>query len=238
MNMWKKLLFVYLTVISCIFIATGVSAQSVNSLAQKKLLEQVTTHVIQQVNPDNSPDIAVRAVPLDSRIRVNYCPIPLRIEVKQRSRYTRQFPVKVSCETDQDFWKLFVQVVVTEYIETLVSNQQIAKGDVISADMVRMAKIEKHRIKARSENIIDKLVGGRAMRNIPNGYQVSAQDVCLVCKGDEVSIVAKSENLVIKTTGTAIENGSFGQSIRVKNNNSERIVKGVIGDLREIYVKI
>jgi flagella basal body P-ring formation protein FlgA len=44
--------------------------------------------------------------------------------------------------------------------------------------------------------------------------------------------------MMIKTSGTAIESGSKGESIKVKNNSSDRIVKGVIGDLREIYVNL
>jgi flagella basal body P-ring formation protein FlgA len=76
------------------------------------------------------------------------------------------------------------------------------------------------------------------MRNIPRGYQIGLQDVCLVCKGDEVSIVAKSGSMMIKTSGTAIENGAKGETIKVKNDSSNRVVKGVIGDLREIYVKL
>ena len=88
-----------------ISVATSVSAKGVNSLAQKQLLEQVTQYVIQQVNPDNNEDIVVRALPLDNRVRVNSCPIPLKIELKQRSNFTRQFPVKVSCQTPENFWR-------------------------------------------------------------------------------------------------------------------------------------
>jgi flagella basal body P-ring formation protein FlgA len=85
---------------------------------------------------------------------------------------------------------------------------------------------------------MDNIIGGRALRNFSRGYQIGALDVCLVCKGDEVAIIAQSEAMTIKTSGTAIESGAMGETIQVKNNSSNRIIKGVIGELREIYVKL
>ena len=236
--MLKKFLFVLVTSLAVMIHAPFVSAAGYNTLAQQNLLNKTTEFVIQELNPENDDNIHVKALPLDSRIRVKSCPVPLSFDLAKKRSYTRQFPVKVSCESELLPWKLFVQVKVSEYVEALVTTEHITKGETIDDTKVAIKLVEKSRIKSSGTRSSKSIEGGRAMRNIPRGYQIGARDVCLVCKGDDVAIVAKSSNMMIKTSGTAIENGSFGESIKVKNNSSERIVKGVIGELRQIYVNL
>ena len=236
--MLKK--FQLVLAISLYFIcqSASVSANGYNSLAQQTLLKKVVDFVNQEVNPKKLESIIVKPLPLDSRVRIKSCPIPLSFEIARKQSFSRQFPVKVSCNGENHSWKLYAQVKVTEYLQALITTEHIAKGETIDADKVTLRLVEKHRIKSRGTQDKDAVLGGRAMRNIPRGYQISSQDVCLVCKGDNVAIVAKSGNMTIKTNGTAVENGSLGESIKVKNTASERIVKGIIGELRQVYVNL
>mgnify|MGYP003915022371 FL=1 len=236
--MLKKFQLVLLVSFLFLCHSTTVSASEYNSLAQQTLLKKVKDYVSQEVNPEGLSNIRVKTLPLDRRIRIRPCSVPLTFELAQKRSYTRQFPVKVSCNGDTETWKLFAQVHVNEYIETLVTTEHIAKGEIVDESKFAVTLVDKHRIRNRSTNSSKALIGGRAMRNIPRGYQISDSDVCLVCKGDDVAIVAKSEFMMIKTSGTAIENGSLGESIKVKNNSSDRIVKGVIGELRQVYVNL
>lgn len=236
--MLKKLLTIILTgVYLCIWIPQA-SAFDKISLAHQALLEEVSAHVSEQLNPDGSSNITVKALPLDTRIRIKQCPDDIEVTMSQKRSFTRQFPVKAECSTEGYEWKAYVQVRVQELIETLVTTTNIAKGEVVTDSMVKMTLVDKHRVKSKATDDVVRIAGGRAMRNIARGYQISSSDVCLVCKGDSVAIVATMSNMQIKTSGTAMENGSFGESIRVKNNNSERVVKGVIDDLRQILIKL
>ena len=236
--MLKNLLIILLLSINFIFVAFPLSAKTANSLAHDALLQQVSDFVQEQVNPHNTPNITVKAMPLDSRIRITQCQSELEFEMPSRQRFTRHFPIKATCYDNGANWKAYVQVRVYEYIETIVTTTHIAKGEVVSKDMIKTALVDKSKVRAKSTDAMENIIGGRAMRNISRGFQVSGSDVCLVCKGDSVSIIADYNNLSIKTSGTALENGSFGESIQVKNNSSERIVKGVIGDLRQIFIKL
>ncbi len=237
-NMLKKLLIFILLVFIQSTIVQPVSAKSSQSLAHDTLLQEVSAFVSAKVNPDNSKNITVKAMPMDSRIRIHDCNSELEFELTRARRFTRQFPVKATCNDPENQWKAYVQVKVYEYIKTIVTTTHVAKGEIVTKDMISTAMVDKSKVRDKSSSNIDSIAGGRAMRNIPRGYQVSNSDVCLVCKGDSVSIIASFNNLAIKTTGTALENGSIGESIQVKNNSSERIIKGVIGDLRQILVKL
>ncbi|MBU2917888.1 flagellar basal body P-ring formation protein FlgA [Psychrosphaera sp. F3M07] len=221
-----------------LLMSMNVSASLSNTLTHDELLKDVISYVEQEFNPDESKNLRVVAHPLDSRITIRECDQDLSFYVAKSRTFTRQFPVKVKCATEKNSWKVYVQVSVAEMIETLVTNQTIAKGNTVDIDMVEVELVEARRVKDRSSNDISSIVGGRALKNIQRGYQIGQNDVCLVCKGDDVSIIAKNGGMMIKTSGTAIENGAKGESIKVKNNSSSRIVKGIVGDLREIYVNL
>ncbi|NVK23343.1 MAG: flagellar basal body P-ring formation protein FlgA [Gammaproteobacteria bacterium] len=236
--MLKKLTKNYVIVLFAILLPQKLSAETNITLDHNDLLRSVIEFVEQHINPNNSENIKITALPIDSRIVLSQCDSELSFETSNKRTFTRQFPVKVSCEHERKPWKTYVQVLVSEMQQTLVLNQNVVKGIRIEPDMVKLVSIDKHKVKYRS--IVDKsaVIGGRTMRNMSKGYQIGQNDVCLVCKGDDVAIIAKSDSMMIKTSGTAIENGAKGESIKVKNTSSQRIIKGIIGDLREVYVNL
>lgn len=237
-NMWKNITIIYTILFTTLTLSGDLSAKGYNSLAHDELLKQVISYVEQQFNPDKDKNLRVVAHPLDSRIIVKECKQNLLFSIANTRSFSRQFPVKVICNNKNKPWKLFVQVSTSEMIEALIINQTIAKGTIVDTDMLEMKLIEINRVRDKSSSDSSSIVGGRALRNLQRGHQVSQTDVCLVCKGDDVSIIAKNSSMMIKTSGTAIESGSKGESIKVKNNSSNRVVKGIIGDLREIYINL
>jgi len=236
--MWKNKTKTYFTLFIAVFMSVNVSASSNNTLAHDELLKDVISYVEQEFNPDENKNLRVIAHPLDSRIQVRECDKTLIFNVAKSRSLSRQFPVKVTCSSENKPWKVYVQVSISEMIETLVTSQSIAKGVTVDVDMVEIELVDAYRVRDRSSTDLTAIIGGRALKNIQRGYQIGQNDVCLVCKGDDVSIIAKNNNMMIKTSGTAIESGAKGESIKVKNNSSNRIVKGIIGDLREIYVNL
>lgn len=238
MNMLKKNKLYWLAIFAILSAPTVISAQTVEALTHKEVMQGVIDFVEAKVNPEQVESTRITVLPIDSRIKFYQCSSAIKYKLASDRSFTRQFPVKVSCDEGIKPWKTYIQVVVSEMVEALVVTKNIAKGVRIDADMLKVALVDKFKVKARSISSIDSVLGGRAMRNISRGYQIGLQDVCLVCKGDDVSIIAKSGSMMIKTSGTAIENGAKGETIKVQNSSSQRIVKGVIGDLREIHVKL
>jgi flagella basal body P-ring formation protein FlgA len=236
--MWKNKMKTYFILFITILMSVDVSASLNKTLAHGKLLKDVISYVEQEFNPDESKNLKIVAHPLDSRISIKECDKNLLFTVAKKRSFSRQFPVKATCPSENSPWKVFVQVSLSEMIEALVTSQAIAKGVTVDAGMVEIVLVDAQRIRNRSSTDLSAIIGGRALKNIQRGYQIGQGDVCLVCKGDDVSIIAKNNSMMIKTSGTAIESGAKGESIKVKNNSSNRIIKGIIGDLREIYVNL
>ncbi len=238
MNMLKKIKLYWLIIFAFSTTPSFVSASEPEALTHKQVMEGVIQYVENKLNPDKLTTTRITVLPMDSRIKFFKCPTDIEYKLASERSFTRQFPVKVTCNEGQKPWKTYVQVVMSEMVEALIVTKNIAKGVRVEADMVKVSLVDKFKVKSRSISTAKSVLGGRAMRNIPRGYQIGLNDVCLVCKGDDVSIIAKSGSMMIKTSGTAIENGAKGETIKVKNASSNRIVKGVIGDLREIHVKL
>lgn len=233
--MLKKIRKIYLLVFISIFGPISVSANSDISLVHAEIKQQVMDFLSEQFNPENSELVEISLNDIDPRKRVSYCDDPLEIEVANRNSFSQRFPIKVMCHTGKP-WRVYLNAQINEKVQALVTTQTLAKGTPISADMIELRLVDKHKVKYRSSTDVSAIVGGRAIRNLPANYQIGIQDVCLVCKGDEISIIAQFSNMTIKTSGTALENGFKGETIDVQNNTSNRLVKGIISEAREVSV--
>ena len=60
----------------------------------------------------------------------------------------------------------------------------------------------------------------------------------MVCKGDNVTIYAKTRTLTIKTTGVALQDGNVGEQIRVRNQKSGKTISARVKDVESVEVNI
>ena len=82
------------------------------------------------------------------------------------------------------------------------------------------------------------LVGSRLKRDLRAGQPVRQNQICVVCRGDKVEIQALTGGMQIKTQGTALQDGSFGEAIRVENNRSKRVIQARITSYNVCYTKL
>ncbi|MCT7656635.1 flagellar basal body P-ring formation chaperone FlgA [Oceanimonas sp. NS1] len=68
------------------------------------------------------------------------------------------------------------------------------------------------------------------------GRPILASQLCVVCKGDRVTIVAQSGGLSIRTDGTAEEDGTFNERIRIRNTRSGREIQARISEAGVVTV--
>jgi flagella basal body P-ring formation protein FlgA len=58
----------------------------------------------------------------------------------------------------------------------------------------------------------------------------------LIKRGDRVAITAEKSGIGISMNGIAQSDGSRGQAIRVKNQNSERVINAIVIDSGKVSV--
>ncbi len=86
---------------------------------------------------------------------------------------------------------------------------------------------------------INNLVGLVCKRNIAADSPISPVNIeqeKLVHKGEQVSITVKSQNLTVSMDGIALDEGVFGETIKVKNSSSKKVIERKVSGLKQVHV--
>ncbi|GBL02103.1 flagella basal body P-ring formation protein FlgA [Vibrio harveyi] len=96
--------------------------------------------------------------------------------------------------------------------------------------------IELQRFRKDGFTNFEQVVGAKLKRNVRLGDVVERNDVCVVCRNEKVTIRAVKGGMTITTQGTALQDGSSGDQVRVKNDKSQRIIEGIVTGIAEITI--
>ncbi|MFO6421823.1 flagellar basal body P-ring formation chaperone FlgA [Motilimonas sp. KMU-193] len=192
--------------------------------------------VAAQIQSPANGKVDIVASPLDSRLSFTPCQQPLTADIVN-DKINKTTVVKVSCD-DASAWHTYVQVRVKITTPVVIASQLLAPGAVLSEQNIIIDFVEVQNIRGNVIADPTQLYGVKAKRRIPKGRMIKMRDVCYICKGDNVIIKAKIDNLEIKTNGIAISSGSLGQTIRVKNVQTNKTVVGKVTGVSEMEVKL
>jgi flagella basal body P-ring formation protein FlgA len=187
------------------------------------------------------------ALPVDGRLEISVPAIDPRINIKPclsklnanipENHNGRNVNVKIVCN-DPTPWQLYIPVKVSQTIPVLVATTVLVKGTVIDESNTI---VEYRRINSiRGENLsnIASVAGGRLKRRLSKGGIVSPRNICLVCKGETVTIIATSNDFTIKTSGLALSDGSIGEQVRVKNSRSGRTISARVQSINKVLINL
>lgn len=195
-------------------------------LATRWLSEQLT-------NEDNETEVQLTA--LDNRIGNKSCAhLPaLSLPVNYNSRQTT---VQISCSSPAS-WQLFVPARLTEWVHLVVSRQNISPGTVLTADMLEVQRRERRLVRGKVVQDQQQIIGSRNKRSLSLGQIINLQDLCLVCRGDIVTIQVSQGGLAVSTTGVAQHDGSLGDTVEVRNQQSGRSISTEVVGVNQVRIK-
>ena len=82
------------------------------------------------------------------------------------------------------------------------------------------------------------LIGSRSKRDLKPGQPLRQNQICVVCRDDVVTIEANTAGIAISTAGKALQDGSFGDTIRVQNLRSQRTISVNVVAVGRVQVKL
>lgn len=184
----------------------------------------------------NDSSIKATVYPLDSRLANRYCAEPLQFSLVS-PRLQAQNSIRVLCEGPAG-WQLYLSAKVSKLLEVAVSERQLAAGTILSSDMFRLEL--RDQLSSRGAVVQDPalLAGARSKKTLSVGQIVTLQDLCLVCKGDLVTIEGISGTLIVATAGKALSDGSLGENIQVQNLNSGRTVQASVTAVKKVAIQL
>ena len=220
------------------FLASLLSITQVHAEVYKnEQLQQIAIDFVSEQLTDLESTPQVSALPLDSRIPDRVCESPLSKEVPTTPPFNRQVTVQLKCE-DINSWTQYVHVRIIELEPVVVVTTHLSRGEVIRAEHLRLEMKPKQFIRTQYVQDESILIGSRIKRNLRDGTPIVMSQVCMVCKGDNVTIYASLRGLRIKTTGIALEDGTLDELVRVKNKKSGKVLNARVDGVESVQVNI
>lgn len=207
-----------------------------NQPSYEQIQQIVTEHLLEKHPSTDSKKTRITVAKLDPRIVIQPCELPL-IATSPDKNKVRNINVKVSCEGEKP-WKLYISTKVEITEAVLIAAKTISKGDVLDASNVELAFIGVNKLRGERLNDTSIVFGGKAKRRITKGKTISKNSICLICKGDVVTITASSESFSIKTQGVALSSGNINDQIRVKNTRSNKVITPRIKAVNQVVINL
>ena len=175
----------------------------------------------------NLEDIEITMGNLDPRLRLVPCQSELIAFTPPGSRAIGNTTIGVRCDNPKP-WSIYIPVKVAVYAPAVVVTNSIRRGEVISSTDISVKKVDISLVRDKPFTKAEYVVGSKAKNTLNAGVIVSVNSVCVVCKGDSVSITASNTAISVKMAGLALSDGSIGDSIRVQNSASKRVIDAIV----------
>ncbi len=167
---------------------------------------------------------------IDKRLRLVACDSELETFFLPGSKNSGNTTVGVHCASPKE-WTFYVPANVKIFKRVAVSRHPLSRGEEINSENIQF--IEKEISSLNSGYFTQKkIVTGRiTKRALPAGHIFTPKSIKhpnLVLRGEEVTIVVKSNGFQVRVTGEALMDGSARQKIKVKNKASKKVLEAIV----------
>lgn len=201
----------------------------------EKLAKQYVEQQYLSIENDEQK-ISISQPKLDPRIHISDCDSSLSINILENHN-SRNINVKISCELPNT-WQIYLPMKINIMQPVLVAAGNLNKGTILDASNTKINFIDSYKIRGAILTNSTKIIGAKLKRNIQKNSAIYTSNICVICKGDPVSIIANSNTFQIKTNGTALANGTVGEQIRIKNNRSGKIVTAQVKTTNKVVINL
>jgi flagella basal body P-ring formation protein FlgA len=222
-------------------LTSAVFADEQASVPLLSTLSQLAKEAVEKkINAPEGAKIQITPQSLDSRLSPPPCLPPILAELASDREIGRNNTVKISCNSPAlDYpWQVYLSVRAEILFPVVVAKKVLSPGTVIFSDKMQIAYVEQYSLRGQYFSDVSKLSGIRVKRRVAKDAPILSGNLCFVCKGDPVSIFAKTAGLEIKTSGEALSDGNIGETIRVKNRSSSRELDAQVTGIGEVEVRM
>ena len=220
-----------LTIVLLGAIASPPSQGNVTTAPQ---IKQVAEDFVRaQLPATDNTKVEVTASKLDPRIKLKPCSAPLEPSLPGKTTVNRYTTVQVSCG---NHWSIYVPVKVKQLKQVVVAAHNLGPGSLLDESALTLGYIDANQVRGEVVTDIARISGSKVKRHVQQGRPLLLNLICLVCKGDNVTIYARRGGLTIKSSGTALKDGTAGDSIRIKNTSSGRFINARVIAVGEVEV--
>jgi len=196
----------------------------------------VKTTITANLSPDSV--FEVKVLPLDRQLQLPHCNQPLETYNAKAMRAGRT-SIGVRCNADKK-WSIFVAAVIQEFQTVIVLTRPVRRGETITREHIALENQDVTSTRGDYLRAVEAVENKEAARNMLPGVILGAKSVIeppLIKRHDKVVISTGQLGFSVQMSGTAMADGASGQSIKVRNDSSGRVVSGTVVDAGVILVK-
>jgi flagella basal body P-ring formation protein FlgA len=174
--------------------------------------------------------VVILPTPLNARLHLAACAQALQTRVPPRQGTPSRVAVAVSCPGAPG-WSIQVPVQLQVFRNVLVTNHPLARGDMPGPGDVHSEERDVARLGYGYIEGLDQILGRSLDRPLIAGVVLEPGDFNgrqVVHAGDEIELVAQLDGIQVRTRGMALDGGDTGARLRVRNDQSGRVINGVV----------
>ncbi len=152
-----------------------------------------------------------------------------------------KIPLRVTVLVNEKAASRFVATaMVDDWREVPVLSHNIERGMLISPEDIAVVRI--NLLKQPSDTLIDTkdVIGKRAKARISAGETLRRTMIDippLVAQGKKIKLLYRRGMLSASASAVALDNGTLGESVRVRNDNSKKVLQAIVLNENEVEVK-
>jgi len=217
-----------LLILALTFIAPAVAHAEQGSQSHESIAEAVRGFIAQNINLPGEYEVSL--TPLDSRLNLPQCAEPLEAFTSNGLIKAGRMTIGIRCNVEKK-WSIFTSAIIKTYQMVVVLSKPIQRGEIFTRQHLVIEKREVSNLRDDFVTQIEQIENKQATRQLNTGAIISPKNLAepkLVKRGDKVVISTAKPEFSIRMNGIAMMDGTKGQLITVKNQNSGRIINATV----------
>lgn len=185
-----------------------------------------------------SGEYEISLMPLDNRLNLPQCTKPLETFTTADAIKTGRNAVGVRCNTGRK-WSIYISANIKVYQMVAVLSRPIQRNEIITRQHFSIERRDVSNLREDFVTQAEQIENKQAVRPLNAGDILSMRNFAepkLIKRGDKVIISAGKSDFTIRMNGIAMTDGTKGQLISIKNQNSGRIINATVVEPGLVFV--
>jgi flagella basal body P-ring formation protein FlgA len=210
--------------------ASGYAQAQTAHQSPQSIIDAARTAIEQHPGSKRYRNLTVSIRPLDSRLRLARCELPLATHFPPSSKTLGNRVVGVACQGSKP-WKIFVRASVSAEQSLPVLVRSLARHSVISSADIELVNFPVTQMGSGFVENPDHVIGMELKRELSAGVPIRANFLAapkIVKRGQRVLVVYGQGELQVTMAGVAMKDGASGDRIPVRNTSSSKEIDGIV----------
>ncbi|MFT4059883.1 MAG: flagellar basal body P-ring formation chaperone FlgA [Legionella sp.] len=220
------------------FASTGLAAEETQS--PEELTDKIKQFALNELSSYKEGTIHVFADKIDSRLSFKACADhKLVVFNPYQTPILNTSALGIKCMERDNHWSLYVPIRITILKTVYVASRSLMKGEQIGNSDLYQAEIDVHKLKHGYFDDIDNLIGRVCKQNVAINAPFTPHNIELakiIHKGEKIAIITSNNNLTVSMDGIAVTEGAIGETIKVKNISSKKIIDAQVAGQKKVTV--